>query len=65
MDRARFYTIVMSKNKAELQNLALALGQQAWLLMQDIVIVGEDGEALPKEQQKDEQVINILKSLEL
>ena len=61
MDNARFYTIVMSKKKSELQTDLLQLGKQAYLLAQDAAMVDENGEILPAAEQKDEQIREIFR----
>ena len=61
MDNARFYTLVMGKKKDELQTDLLQLGRQAYLLAQDAAMTDENGNLLPTEQQKDEQVREVFR----
>ncbi len=61
MDNARFYSIVMSKNTGDLQTDLLQLGRQAYLLAQDAAMTDENGDLLPSDQQKDEQVREVFR----
>jgi hypothetical protein len=61
MDNARFYSLVMGKKKDELQTDLLQLGRQAYLLAQDAAMTDENGDLLPADQQKDEQVREVFR----
>ena len=65
MDRPKFYTWVLSKNKDELQEELLKIGRAAFLISRDYARTNENGELLPSNKQTDEQIKVIFKAVGL